>query len=287
MSNIDALQNPISALPLQLKPLPDPQYIWDFSMGADFSTIVCSEPDVRIKATGAKGDPGRTIGVQKKNPRRNTIDFRDPIDGKIKRAEGSLEMKGLYQDFRDPRVSKIEVQHGPCPYMDRDGKQRYAYWDARITYDDGRVLLKDFKPAAIAAKKNHAQTVEDIFLQMPRSMADEVRLITDRDLPRWAVANGRLIHSVLCDGKWVMLQEMRAAALALTDNCTVEGFCLPFGGVQRTFRTAVYLIAKRELWHKPGLIVASTPIGPVARGHSRPQGSGGPLASGPAELVAA
>lgn len=267
MSIIAELQNGGVQGPI-LKPLPDDDFIWDLSKGADHSTICCVEPVIRIKTSADKSSPGRSIGVPRKNSRRNTIDYQDPIDQSIKRAEGNLEMKGLYQDFRDPNVVKVEPQFGPWQYMDAQGKLKSAYWDARITYADGSKVLKDFKPAPIAIRKNHLQTVNDIFQQMPASIADSAAMITDRDLPAWAVANGRLIHSVLCDHHWIMKDEMATAAGSLRDPITLEDFCLPFGGIGRTFRTAIYLIAKGVLWHPPGQInsltrVASFPLVPA------------------------
>lgn len=258
MSVLRLLQNDAVRSP-RFSPDPDPQFVWDFSKGADFSTLVCADPEVRIKAGGGNS-PGRTIGMARKNSRRNTIDYLDPLEKVIRRAEGSLEMKGLYQDFRDPDVVRIEPQFGPWRYLGRDGKSHDAYWDARVTYSDGVRILKDFKPASIAVRKDHAGTVKYIFQQMPESMADGAAMITDRDLPSWAVANGRLIHSVLCDEHWVMLDVMAKAAAELADPVALEDFCRPHGGVARTFRTAVYLIAKRKLWHRPGLIDPSTPV---------------------------
>jgi hypothetical protein len=256
-------ETPMSTIAFEaplLKPLPDGDFVWDFSKGADHSKIVCADPIIRIKSSRNEPSPGRSIGIAKKNSRRNTIDYLDPIDGAVKRAEGSLEMKGIYQDFRDPDVVKIEPQFGPCHYVDKDGNTRPAYWDARVTYADGMKVLKDFKPASIAAKRNHVQTVKNIFVQMPRSVADSASMITDRDLPAWAVANGRLIHSVLCDEHWVLLDEMATTAAGTVDPVTLEEFCRPHGGIGRTFRTAVYLIAKRKLWHRPGLIDATTRV---------------------------
>lgn len=263
MSVIAELKNEATRPPLP-KPYPESEYVWDYSKGADHSTIVCTDPVIRIRADQKASSPGRSIGIAKKNARRNTIDFLDPIDKTIKRAEGGLEMKALYQDFRDPEVIEIEPQFGPCWYRDREGKRRSVYWDARITYADGTKVLKDFKPAPSAIKTDRVRTISDIFLQMPTSVADSVAMITDRDLPAWAVANGRLIHSVLCDDHWTMMDEMAAAASQMIEPVTLEEFCLPHGGIGRTFRTAIYLIAKRKLWHRPGLIDASTFVGPHA-----------------------
>lgn len=236
---------------------PASDYVWDASMGADHSTIVTSDPVVRISRKGQA--PGRKIGRPKKNARRNTMDFMDPIDRVIKRAEGNLEMKGFYQLYRDPDVVKVEPQYGPCSCVGPGGKKRDTFWDARVTYADGEKVVQAYRPAASAAKSGYADEVFDMFCQMPATVCDRAALVTDRDLPAWAAANGRLIHSVLCQGHWTMLAEMVGAAEAMSDRpMTIEEFCAPHGGVGRTFRTAVYLIAKRFLWAPPGLIVRST-----------------------------
>jgi hypothetical protein len=230
-------------------------------MGADHSTIVTSDPIVRISKEGQT--PGRKIGRPKKNARRNTIDFMDPIDRVIKRAEGSLEMKGFYQLYRDSDVVKVEPQFGPWPWVTRSGKERHTFWDARVTYGDGEKVVQAYRPATSAAKNNYADEVFDIFCQMPETVCNRAALVTDRDLPAWAAANGRLIHSVLCQGHWTMLAEMIEAAQSMSDEpITIEEFCLPHGGVKRTFRTAIYLIAKRSLWAPPGLIARGTFVVP-------------------------
>jgi hypothetical protein len=247
-----------STIPAPAAPgYPVSDYVWDASMGADHSTIVTSDPVVRISREGRA--PGRKVGRPKKNARRNTIDFMDPIDRMIKRAEGNLEMKGFYQLYRDPDVVKVEPQYGPCPYVGASGTKRETFWDARVTYVDGERVVQAYRPATSAAKKNYADEVFDMFRQMPETVCDRAALVTDRDLPAWASANGRLIHSVLCQGHWTMLAEMTEAAETMSGApVTIEDFCLPHGGVGRTFRTAVYLIAKRVLWAPPGLIARGT-----------------------------
>jgi hypothetical protein len=232
-------------------------------MGADHCSIVTTDPVVKISREGQS--PGREIGRPKKNARRNTIDFLDPIDHVIKRAEGTLELKGFYQLFRDPDVVKIEPQYGPCFFVGPNGKQRYTFWDARVTYADGEKVVKAYRPAASAAKHNYADTVLDMFCKMPVEVCDRAALVTDRDLPAWAAANGRLIHSVLCQGHWSMLSEMTEAAGAMPGaGCTIEDFCAPHGGIGRTFRTAVYLIAKKRLWAAPGLIGPTSVVVPYS-----------------------
>ena len=236
-------------------------FAWHPLLGPDHSHFLMDEPIVRIAREGMS--PGRTIGRPKKNARRNTIDFRDPIDGIIKRAEGTLEYKVFCQSYRDPTVAKVEPQFGPFPFVNAKGKKEHVTWDARVTYSDGHRMLQACRPARSVAKHDYAETVRMMFLQMPPEECDSAAVVTERDIPAWASANGRHIHSVLNQGHWTSLHEMDAAARAMpVPSMTIEAFCEPFGGIQRTYRTAVYLIAKRILWAKPGLITPATIVAP-------------------------
>ena len=232
--------------------------IWKQSDGPDHCPIILADPDVKIVRDGMS--PGRTIGRPKEKASRNTIDYRDPRSGSIRRAEGTLEFKGIHQYLRDPNVVLIEPQFGPLPYIDKSGKSRDAYWDVRIIYRCGKAILVSFKPAPRAGKSDHYAEVQNMLDQVPASVCDGAALVTDRDLPAWGVANGRLIFSVLNDGIWPMHDEMLAFARLMSQSMTIEEFCLPFGGIGQTFRTAIKLIASHHLQAEPGPIASSTQI---------------------------
>lgn len=229
---------------------------WDPSKGPDFCSLITYDPDVRTKKDGVS--PGRSIGVQKKNAGRNTVDYHSPLTGCIYRAEGTLEMKGLHQFFRDPRVTNVEPQYGPLSFIDQKGKRRDTFVDARMTYDDHTAIVVSFKPAEVAARTGHKEELQCIVEQLPPSICQGAQLITDRDLPEFAVINGRLIFSVLNDHFWLLLAEMSEGARALVGAKTIGEFCHPHGGVATTFRTAVKLIAMNLLYADPGEIKAST-----------------------------
>ncbi len=229
---------------------------WDYSKGPDFCSLITDDPVIRITKHGAS--PSRSVSRPKKNAGRNTVDYRDPLTGWIHRAEGTLEMKGLHQFFRDPRVTKVQPQFGPVSYLDRNGKERKAHLDARVSYSTGAAIVVSFKPAEIAAKTNHQDELQCIFEQLPDTICQGASLVTDRDLPEWAVMNGRLIFSVLNDPTWMLLDEMSDSARELGEPTTIEDFCLPFGGIATTFRTAVKLIAMGLIEAEPGLINAGT-----------------------------
>lgn len=229
---------------------------WDYSKGPDFCSLITDEPVVKIKKESTS--PGRSVSRPKKNAGRNTVDYRNPLTRCIHRAEGTLEMKGLHQYFRDPRVTKVQPQFGPVSYLDRAGKERNAYLDARVCYCTGTAIVVSFKPAEIAAKTNHQDELQCIFEQLPDTICQGASLVTDRDLPEWAVINGRLIFTVLNDQSWLLLDEMSSSARQLRGPTTIRDFCMPHLGVATIFRTAVKLIAMGLIEAEPGLINADT-----------------------------
>jgi len=232
--------------------------IWKVADGPDYCPIFLTDPDVRVAANGMS--PGRLIPAPKEKASRSTVDYRDPLSGAIRRAEGTIEFKGLQPFLRDPRVTRIDPQFGPLPYIATDGKKRKAFWDARVIYKCGKIILVSFKPAPRAAKAFHQAEVQAMLDQMPDGICDSAIIVTDRDLPAWAVANGRLIHSVLNDPTWLRLDEMAPFARSLSLSMTIEEFCQPFGGMSQTFRTVIKLIASECLRAEPGRINATTKV---------------------------
>ncbi|MBN9335191.1 hypothetical protein [Devosia sp.] len=178
----------------------------------------------------------------KKNSGRSTCLYRDPNDALWKIAEGQLEMNVGLRFLADRNVVLIEPQYGPTHYLTTKGRRTHTIWDFRVHKTDHTKGVVAAKPATKAAKHGTAELSKHIFSQMQRGEADRVQTITDHDLPAWALANYRLLHSVRNDRDRPFETEMRAAAGGLIRPRSLGDFCKRWGGMGMVGRTAAYLI---------------------------------------------
>lgn len=133
--------------------------------------------------------------------------------------ESSWECKLIYRLLARADVVDIWDQPPKVAFKDFDGKQRHHTFDFLVTFEDGFRIAIAFKPLARAERIGFLATLKLIASQLSTSFADAVRLVTEADLPKVAVANYQLLHLVRedcdpeadravaellvdCDGPW-------------------------------------------------------------------------------------
>ena len=222
----------------------EPQPVWDFRNGPDHSSIHVNVPARHTREdTPADYAPARDIPIPpNKSSGRSTCYYLDPTDGLYKVAESQLEGNATLRFIADRHVVRIEPQFGPVHYETEDGRRTHTVFDHRITFDDAKKGVVSVKVAARAAKLGTDALNRLILAQMPETEADFVQLVSERDLPQWALANFRLIQSVRNDGHWRCEAELRAAAARLRNPISIEDFARPWGGARTVFRTVVFLL---------------------------------------------
>lgn len=253
------------------KTAPSAQSVWDFSRGPDRITLrITPAPEHKRETSPAEYRPARDIALlpeegegenegKGKSSERSTCYYLDPNDRLIKVAEGQLEMNSTLRFLSDPRVVLIEPQYGPVHYTSAEGKRTYTVFDDRVTYVDATKTVVSVKPEGKAAKNKTDELNRLILDQMPPEEADRVQLVTEADLPQWALANYRLFHSVRNDFERLFEGEMRKAAQRLRTPQSIDAFARPWGGSKTVFRTAVHLIFQGVLKQvEPGEISDST-----------------------------
>ncbi len=223
----------------------EPQPVWDCTRdGPDHSSIHVNVPVKHTREeTPVDYSPARDVPIPpEKSSGRSTCFYLDPNDGLYKVAESQLEGNATLRFIADRHVVRIEPQFGPVHYTKEDGEQTHTVFDHRVTFDDARKGVVSVKVAARAAELGTDALNQLILSQMPETEADFVQLVSERDLPQWALANFRLIQSVRNDGHWRCEQELRAAAARLRDPVSIEHFARPWGGARAVFRTVVFLL---------------------------------------------
>lgn len=218
--------------------------VWDLANGPDYSTIRMGEPPEHTR-TDSPVDyaPARDIPeVPEKSSGRSTCYYVDPNDFLAKEAEGQLELNASLRYLADRYVFRLEPQYGPVWYLKADGKSTYTVFDQRVHYVDQTKSVVSVKPFARSVKLGTDALNKLVLDQMPLEDADRVQLVTERDLPQWALANFRLLHSVRNDGYWHCFGEMARAAANLSIPRSIDDFAKPWGGSKAVFRTVALLI---------------------------------------------
>lgn len=114
-------------------------------------------------------------------------------------AESSIEERVAVVLLTRPDVVRLEEQLKPVSYVDIHGENRQHWFDFRATFDDGHRIAIAVKPARKAIAMRLKEELDHLALQLHRSFADGVRLMTELDVPRDVVHDARLLHAVRRD----------------------------------------------------------------------------------------
>ncbi|MFH6780908.1 MULTISPECIES: hypothetical protein [Methylobacterium] len=79
-------------------------------------------------------------------------------------------------------------------YRDDDGVVRRHYFDFVVTFVDGTRKALAYKPSDRALKLGFMEFLSDLATRISPEVADEIVLVSERDLPRDAVHNAVLFH---------------------------------------------------------------------------------------------
>jgi hypothetical protein len=114
--------------------------------------------------------------------------------GRILQTDSHLEMKVALLLSTRCDVATLEEQVA-FPWRDRAGQDHVHYFDFRITLLSGRRVAVTVKAAAVVAKGRFLPKFRPIARAVTPAFADDVRLMTDRDINPIALANATLFHA--------------------------------------------------------------------------------------------
>lgn len=177
--------------------------------------------------------------------------------------ESSLEKKVQLLSFSRSGTKEVREQQ-LVDYIDFDGRLARHWFDLLLQTTSGETIAIAIKPYEIAAKSDFRTLLELIASQTPKSFADRVVLVTERNFTRDLVYNAELIHSVRLDqepdsdgvvrGHLGELQSPLKIG-ELTKRCGIGG---------SAFRSIVRLIAAGDI-HLPDRRARITPESLISR----------------------
>jgi hypothetical protein len=161
--------------------------------------------------------------------------------GRVLQTDSHLELKValLLSVRRD--VGMLEEQVA-FPWLDSAGKEHTHFFDFRVTLVTGRRVAITVKAAAVVAKGRFLPTFRPIAQAVTPAFADEVRLMTDRDIDPVDLANATLFHAYRApdpeaDGSAAAVAEGLVGAARLGELTDATGLgCRGFRALVRRVR---------------------------------------------------
>lgn len=207
--------------------------------------VIGFAPHSRKPALGRKGS--------------STSIIRDPGDEQVRIAESNIEKNLMFVLMADPDVLRVTAQPEPLDFVDATGKRFKHTFDVKAELRSGERQLIEVKPSNRVAKYGWKAWIDQVSLQVPRSTADTVLLVTELDLPMWLVKNASLILSARNDAPRAVERDLENFAIEAGKALTIRQLTAPFGGPGAALRAAVRLIYARRLkLVRPDLITATT-----------------------------
>ena len=116
-------------------------------------------------------------------------------EGEVMDVQSHTEFQTGLVTLARPDVVRLENQV-EFEWIDVDGKRCTHFFDFRVTLRDGRRIAVVVKWSREAQKKKFKSKTARIASQVTSAFADEVVVVTERDLDPIEVYNAEFIHSV-------------------------------------------------------------------------------------------
>lgn len=127
-------------------------------------------------------------------------------------------------------------------YRDDAGVARTHYFDAILTMRDGTRKAVSYKPSRRAEAIGFADFLVDLAARISPAVADEILLITERDLPRDALHNAALLHDCRRDPPGDADEAVLAVLATITGHVSIADLRDATSYEGEAFRAIVRLI---------------------------------------------
>ncbi|WP_424965397.1 hypothetical protein [Dinoroseobacter sp. S375] len=161
--------------------------------------------------------------------------------------DSQVEYHNLVITLTDPNVEQVHEQVGPIPFKDENGFPANHFIDLLVTKKDGFRIAVAVKPTGRMESGRFMRELIQLRETMPREMADELRLVTERSFSRTDAFNAEmylrfsLTHDPTVDDRLVHFLETKP------DKMTICEICQKLGAGGRTFRCVVRAIYQGSL----------------------------------------
>lgn len=142
----------------------------------------------------------------------------------------------------DRNVRRIEEQIRPIHWLDHVGQIRRHTFDVRVTRTCGRRTEVIAKRKEVADKPEFKADLERIVAWTPFSVAHEILLVTEQDIPWWAARNAALIRTSIMDLECDIDKELRALEPTSIFPTSIRKFGEQVYDISLTFRPIARLI---------------------------------------------
>lgn len=171
--------------------------------------------------------------------------------------ESSLEKKVQVLSFSRPDTKEVREQQ-LVDYIDFDGRPARHWFDLLLQTTSGETIAIAIKPYDIAEKSDFRSSLKLIASQTPKSFADRVVLVTERNFTRDLVYNAELIHSVRLDPEPESDDVVRSHLGEFHGSLRIAELTRRCGIGGSAFRSVVRLIAAGDI-HLPDRRARITP----------------------------
>jgi hypothetical protein len=161
--------------------------------------------------------------------------------------DSQIEYHNTALTLLDPNVAHVHEQFGPIPFIDHDGKPAKHFADLMITEKDGRKIAVAVKPTERLKSGRFLRELVALEKTMAQDVADEVRLVTERCIPRAEAFNAVMYQRfALCRDIAVeqRLDDVLSSTPGETTICDLAERCRAGG---RSFRVIVQGVFEGKL----------------------------------------
>jgi hypothetical protein len=184
-----------------------------------------------------------------------------PTTNTIIKSESDTEHKAIQYLYADPAVRRVQEQFAAIEYPDDQGEFHTHYLDLRAVTHAGSNFGFLVKPSSTAARTRLSDFAKMLSDWTPSSVADQLDVITERDMPEWQVRNSQHFLDVRRDHRTYTDELVAAAAPDLLDPIAIKDFAVQFGGGEFAFRPILRAIFFGTfVCVTPGLIDADSQI---------------------------
>ena len=157
-------------------------------------------------------------------------------------TEGTTEHNATVCLYADRNIAIVRSQPVRIPYFDADGVERTHVLDLRATRIDGYRYGLLGKTADEAERKDLPGFTEWLAMQVGREVADELRPITNEDMPEYQVRNARMFRKVRLERRTWVDDDLRTIAPGLLEPVMIRELTAMLGGGRLAFRPVVRAI---------------------------------------------
>lgn len=161
--------------------------------------------------------------------------------------DSQVEHHNLVSWLIDPNVEQVQEQVGPIPFKDEHGFPANHFIDLLVTKNDGRRIAVAVKPTRRMESGRFMRELVQLKETMPRGVADEVRLVTERSFSRDVAYNAELYlrFSLTPDG--VVDARLAELVSSLSGSCPINDICEALRSGGRGFRSVVRALYEGKL----------------------------------------